>query len=140
MAETIYFSPKLGEILFWTFLFITIIGNFIISVVLVPILLVMSKIYLYLIITFIGFSFGFVINSIIKSIEKIERRHHIIAGLLIPVLALINVVIFTKLSNDLIKLMDLKTPQHNPIILAIIYVIAFTLPYLVGQYLKFKKR
>ena len=140
MAETIYFSPKLGEILFWIFLFITIIANFIISVILVPIMLVMSKVYLLISVVFIGFCFGFLLNSILKSIEKLEKRHHVLAGIFIPIMALVNVLIFAKLSNDLIKLMNLKTPPHDPIVLAIAYVGAFTLPYLLSQYIKFRKR
>jgi len=140
MTEAVYFSPKLGKVLFWAFLFITIIGNFVISAVLVPIMLVMSKLALYGSIAFIGFCFGFLLNSILSSIEQLDRRHHIIAGILIPVLALINVIIFTKLSNDLIGLMHLSTPPHDPLVLAIVYVIAFTIPYLVSQFIKFKRR
>ncbi len=140
MTETIYFSPKIGSMIFWTFLFITIIGNLIISVVLVPIMLVMNEIYLYSSIAFIAFSFGFLLNSIVKSIEKIDKQKHLIAGILMPAIALINVIIFTYLSNDLIKLMHLETQMHSPLTIGVTYVFAFTLPYMITEYVRVKKR
>ncbi len=141
MAEkTIYFSPKLGAILFWVFLFVTVLANFIISVILVPIMLVMSGFYLYGSVMFIGFCFGFLLYSILVSIEKLETKHHILMGLFIPAIALINVLIFTKLSNDLIDFLGLNTPKHNPLSLAAAYAVAFVLPYLIGHMIKFRKK
>lgn len=89
---------------------------------------------------FIGLSFGFLLNSILISLEKLDKQHHIMAGMFIPAIAAINVFIFTKLSNDLIGLLKINNPAHNPITLATAYVISFTFPYLVMQYIKFKKK
>lgn len=140
MTEIITFSQKIGTILFWIFLFMTILSNLIISVVLVPILLVMSELFLYANILFIGLTFGFLLNSILQSIEKLDKKHHLIAGVLIPTIALINIFIFTRLSNQLIEILELKTPIHNPLIIALLYVLAFTLPYLFSQVIRFKKK
>ncbi len=137
--KTIYFSPNLGTILFWTFLFITILANFIISVVLVPIMLVMSKAYLYGSVVFIGFCFGFLLSSIVSAIETLETKHHIITWLFIPAIALVNVFIFTVLSNNLIGILKLSTPKHDPLILAASYVVAFMLPYFAVHFIRFKK-
>ncbi len=138
MNENTHATHPLSSTLFWVFLAITIIANFIISTILVPIMLVMTKLSLYFSITFIGFSFGYILHSILISIEELDKGHHIIAGILIPSLALINVAIFTRLSNNLIKMMHLKTPSHNPLIIGIVYVIAFITPYITHTLIKFK--
>jgi hypothetical protein len=139
MKEIITLSKKIEISLFWIFLFITIFGNLMISVILVPIMLVITEIYLYAIVSFIGFCFGFLLNYLLNSIEKLDKKKHIITGIIIPAIALINIMIFTKLSNNLIILLNLQTNLHAPLLLSILYVFFFSLPYLFSKMIKFKK-
>lgn len=122
--------------LYWTLLFVAIVGNFIVSVVLVPFLLMFKGWPLWFSLFFIGASFGWLFSFILHSLEKLEVRQHIIASIFIPALALINVGIFAVLSNKLIAIMELTTPPHNPFIVGGMYVFGYVLPYSVLHVMK----
>lgn len=127
-------TPKLlflDELVYFVLLFLGIIGNFIISVVLVPFMLVLSGIYLYITLFIIGLAFGALINVMLIEIHKIEQRVHIMPGVLMAALALINVYIMARLANLLMIKLHLYTPQHSPIILSTSYVLAFLIPHFI---------
>jgi len=114
--------------LYWVLLIIAIVGNFIVSVVLVPFLLILKGAPLYFSLFFVGASFGWVFSFILHNLEKLQREQHIIASVFIPALALINVGIFAVLSNKLIILLKLTTPPHNPFLVGAVYVFGYVLP------------
>lgn len=114
----------------WVLLFLSVLGNFIVSVVLVPMLLILKGWLLYLVLFLIGSSFGWAFGFILHSVQKI-RKPLIILPVFIPSLALINVGIFAVLSNRLISLLHLSTPPHNPLIVGASYVLGYILPYVL---------
>lgn len=114
--------------LYWVLLVLAIVGNFILSVVLVPFLLALKGWPLYFTLFFVGISFGWMFSFILHHIEKLQKNQHIIASIFIPALALINVGIFAMLSNKLIILMKLATPPHNPIFIGAVYVLGYVIP------------
>ena len=124
----------LDEIVYWVFLAMAITGNFILSVVLVPFMLILTGAYLLAILFAISFAFGMLINTILREIQKIETKKHIIPILLIVSLAMINVYIITRFTNKLEVLLQLPTPAHNPILISATYVLAFIIPYLFSEY------
>lgn len=122
------------EFVYWIFLFIAIIGNFILSVILVPFMLILTGFYLFAVLFVIALAFGMIINSILKELQKIETRPHVIPIVLIMVLALINVYIIATFTNKLEILLQLTTPAHNPLLISTTYAIAFMIPYLYSEY------
>ena len=122
--------------LYWTLLFLAIIGNFIISVVLVPFLLILKGAALYFSLFFVGASFGWVFSFILHSLAKLQKDQHIIASIFIPAIALINVGIFASLSNKLIVLLKLTTPPHNPFLVGAVYVLGYVLPDSISHMMK----
>ncbi|MBW2973226.1 hypothetical protein KY346_02440 [Candidatus Woesearchaeota archaeon] len=122
------------ELAYWMFLLLAIVGNFVLSVILVPFMLILSGFYLFGLLFLLGFAFGLLINVILKEIQKIEVKQHIIPILLIVALALINIYIIARFTNKLELLLQLPTPAHNPLLVSATYVIAFTLPYLYSEY------
>ncbi|MEM3154482.1 MAG: hypothetical protein QW165_02860 [Candidatus Woesearchaeota archaeon] len=123
--------------LYWILLIIAILGNFILSVVLVPFLITMRGLPLYFSLFFIGGSFGWMFSFILHHIEQLKKGQHIIASIFIPALAIINVGIFAMLSNKLIFLMKLSTPPHNPFLVGAVYVFGYVLP---GSIIHFGKK
>lgn len=119
---------RVDAALYWVLLFTAIIGNFVVSVVLVPFLLILKGIPLYFSLFFVGLSFGWVFNVILHSLEVLQKDKHIIWSIFIPALALINVGIFAVLSNKLIVLLKLSTPPHSPMLVGAFYVFGYVLP------------
>jgi len=124
----------LEQAAFWIALLIAIVGNFIVSVVLVPFMLLLDGIGLYTTVFIIGVAFGTLFNVLIDYIEHLGQGQHILAGAFIPALALINIYIITRLSNTLEILMQLPTAAHSPAGISATYVIAFVLPYLLKHF------
>jgi|TARA_Y100000310_G_scaffold216244_1_gene217265 hypothetical protein len=121
----------LDKAVYWLSLIIAIIGNFIISVALVPLLLALSGMRLYLIIITLGFAFGLLFELLIRGIEHLETKHHIFLSIIIPIITLINFII---ISNNIKKFIGIENPQ-NPIMTGAVYAIAFILPYIIYQIL-----
>lgn len=120
---------------YWVLLLLAIVANFVVSVVLVPILLVLEGFGLFLILFFIGISFGWLFGYVLHSLE-VHGKQHVIWSIFIPVLAIINVAIFTMLSNKLIGLLKLSTPVHDPLLIGVFYVAGFILPGAVQHVMK----
>jgi hypothetical protein len=119
--------------LYWVLLIVAILGNFVVSVVLVPFLLILKGAALYFSLFFIGASFGWLFSFILHNLERLQAHQHIIASVFIPALAIINVGIFAVLSNKLIILLKLATPPHNPFIVGAVYVFGYVLPGSIGH-------
>lgn len=126
----------LDELLIWLSIIIAIIGNFVLSVILVPFLLIMTGITLYVTIMILAIAFGIIFTLLLRAVERMEIQRHILTGVFIPVIGLINIYIIARLSNQLITQLQLKTAEHNPALVSMVYIFAFLLPYLLTYYLR----
>lgn len=124
----------LDELLVWVSLFVAVAGNFILSVVIVPFLIIMSGVSLYAAIFCFGAAFGMLFTIILRNMERLEAKMHVIAGLFIPVIGLINMYIIARMSNKLIAILQLKTVEHDAVLVSMVYIFAFILPYLLLHY------
>ena len=128
--ETIFLEKRI----YWILLVITIVANFAISVALMPILMSLKGMFLYFIIIVLGIVFGLLFELVIRSIEHLEKRHHQLLVIFIPLIALANIWIISNISNNLAKTLNL-TNMHNPIIISIIYAVSFVLPYIIYRFI-----
>ncbi|MBI4983180.1 hypothetical protein HZC32_00860 [Candidatus Woesearchaeota archaeon] len=76
---------------------------------------------------------GFVYNFLITDIKHLERKHHILAGIIIPLIAFGNMVMMVLVSNKLIEKSILKTSSHNPWVIGVVFVIVFILPAVIDK-------
>ena len=129
----------LDSIIYWIVLFVALIGNLIISIILIPFMLTMKGISLYSIIFIIGFAFGAFFDLLIRDIEKLQQKDIIIAGIFLPLLAIINVSFMVKFSNFLQTVIGLNNIMHNPLIISIIYVLGFIIPYIIKSIIVINK-
>ncbi len=123
----------LNRIIFWGALLFLILGNMLISVVLIPFMLMAPPILLYPGLFIIGVAFGSLYTLVIHDIGKIEDNPKIMPELFIPAIALINVYIITILSNQLALILGLSPGVHTPIFVAVAYVSGFVVPLLYSK-------
>lgn len=116
---------------YWLALFLAILGNFIVSVMLVPLLIVLTGHYLYFTLFFVGASFGTLIYTVVRMIELTEVKKNFISGLFITALAVINIYMITNLTNRLELLMGITANIHNPIVISAVYALGYITPYLI---------
>ena len=122
----------LMKIVFWSALLVIVFANLIVALLLIPFLIVLEGWSLYLIVVILGVMVGFLYNFLITDIGHLQKRHHLLAGIIVPLLALSNMVITIIISNRFIT--DLKISQpHHSIIIGIVFAAAFILPYLLDR-------
>jgi len=130
----IYFQKQMNPVLYWMTLIISIVANMVISVVLIPFLLTVKESYvLYSIVALLALAFGFFFNLLLTDIENVDPKHHVIAGLFIPALAVINILIVINVTSVLDKVLLGGQFTQNLFMIVVIYVISFIAPYLVSQ-------
>lgn len=135
-------SPKikfLDAVVYWALLVVAIIGNMVISIILIPFLLSFKKVPLYSIIFILAVMFGSLFDQLIKEIENLEHKHQIIAWVFIPVLALINIYYMTSFTNHLTETLELPVSLNSPLLVSIVYIVAFILPYIIHKIIELSK-
>ena len=123
----------LGKRIFWILLIVLIAANFAVSAALMPLLIALSGAALYFVIAVLGLVFGLVFELVIRTIEHLEKRHHLALAVLILLTALANAFLISRLSNDLASGLSLNN-SHSPLIIGLVYAASFALPYLVYRF------
>jgi len=136
-AQKTRFETFVDKTIFWLALLLLVAGNFAISVVLVPFMLVAGPIYIYPGIFFIALAFGKLFDIIIWDIEHIEDSTHMYPTFFLTAIAIINIYIMTLLNNQLASFLLLES--HSPIAVALVYVSGFMLPHIYKRAKKTRK-
>lgn len=135
-------SPKIrfaDTVIYWILLVVAIIGNMIISIILIPFLLAFKKLPLYVTIIILAAAFGFLFDQLIRNIEHLKNKHHVVAWIFIPALAVIDTYYMTSFANHLTETLKLPLSLNSPLLISIIYVVAFILPYFIHNLIKLPK-
>ncbi len=132
------FVKFLDKSVYWLFLAITIIGNLVASIILVPFMFFFTGFALYSVAAILGIALGLFMDHIIHDIEQITTKHHVFAVFSILSLAIVSVVYMTMFTKNLIIVAGLKTEQQ-PLTIAIVYTVALILPYLSTKIMRIKK-
>jgi hypothetical protein len=110
--------------------------NVLVSGVIIPMMFMIHGLALICLVFIIALFFGWIFYILIKNIENMEVHHHIIAGLFIPAIALVNVFIIVNIGNRIIQTNMpklLTIPLADPLQVSMVYAIGFTVPYLLSQ-------
>lgn len=121
----------------WIALFLTIIGNFLITIMLIPAYVVMNTVQTSITLFLIGTGFGALIVWLLK---RILRQEHIIIWLFLPAISLITVYIIATLSNPLALAYRIPQGFHNPFILSIAYTSGIMTPAVIWKIKKILKK
>lgn len=132
-SKSMVFSNRL---VYWAVIFLMIIGNFMISMLLIPFLLTLNTLALDVIIVVMGLGFGALFNLVIVDVSHIDKKHHLAAGIIIPVLAFVNLFFMVKASNALIDVFGLGIVRDSSISISVLYVIAFMIPFFYSVFSK----
>lgn len=132
------FVKFLDKSVYWLFLSIAIIGNLVISVILVPFMIFFTGLPLYSIVAILGIAFGLFLDHIIHDMEHLAPKHHILAGVFIIALAAITLLYMTMFTKNLIRVAGLKTEQ-DPMMIGIVYTVSLIIPYLITKIVNIRK-
>lgn len=127
---------RLENSLYWFTLIIGIIGTVFFSLILVPIFIINNNFWSYVLTAIFGLLLGALMIIIIKDMDWLKHHHHLSISLLIPLVALFNFIIVVNRVNLLNKGIGFNN-FHNPILMGVIYLVCFILPYAI--FLIFKR-
>ncbi|MBI2557909.1 hypothetical protein HYW20_01190 [Candidatus Woesearchaeota archaeon] len=119
--------------IYWILLAVIIAANFAVSIGLFPVLIALKGTFLYFIIALLGIVFGLLFELVIRSIEHLEKKHHLVLAVFIPVIALANLFVVNNISNSVIESLNLEN-THNSMIIAFVYAASFVLPYILYRF------
>jgi len=128
--------PKLKlleEIIEWIILTTIVLSSIAGAWLIEPLLFVLTEKGALIAIGISGIIFGSFASMIIKQIDKLETKHHLIISLTIPLSAIITSIVITKQTQSIIKLVD-SGLNHNPYWLGIVYAICTLIPYGIFVY------
>lgn len=130
-----------SKIVFWSALIIIIFANLLVSLILIPFLTVLNKWVLYAIVILLAGTIGFLYNFLITDIGHLEKKHHLFASIIIPLIALANVVLMIFISNRLIMELKINNQTHDYWTISFVFIAAFVLPSILSRIrLHFRKR
>jgi hypothetical protein len=117
------------KFIYWIALLIAIIGNFIFSFVMMPIIIIVNNMNIYFIVIVLSVSFGVMFTAIVRDMD-LHIKHDVIVIFIVPVIAFINFFIITNLANE-ISLQNKIQSYHAPGLVSLIYTVFFLAPYLI---------
>jgi len=130
VEKHITIKQNMNLTLYWMSLIVLTICNLLVSLVLIPFLLVLKSFFVDIIAVILGVVFGLLFNLVINDIEHIEIKHHLVAAVFIPSLAIVNVFIMVNVANRFAEILKLDI-HRNPLIISILYATAFIVPYII---------
>lgn len=110
-------------------LLILMFCNFLGVLLLLPFLLVFEGTQLYLVVVLFAIMFGLLFNYLIMALSHLGDKHHIIAGVVIPILAIIDILVMLELMEMLIGKFRIF-PDFDPYVVVVLFIAAFLLPYI----------
>lgn len=113
---------------FWGLLFLTVIGIFLVSLVIVPLLLALPTSGVLFVLGLLGLVLGTLFSWLIQDIEWVERKHHALNILILAGLGLLSVWFITGKVRGLAALYG---HDHNPWLLAATFAASLLTPYLI---------
>lgn len=128
-------TKQMNRLLYWATFLIAVIGNIIVSLVLVPFLLVLPHVALYFIVFILGLTFGALFGFLIKDIEHVDPKHHIVAGIFLPAIAIVNITMIVNFANRFSNALKISAIHQNAILTSIFYVVGFMIPYLLPRFI-----
>jgi hypothetical protein len=124
------------ELVHWLFFVLIVFGNLLIAASVVPLLVIFPNPGLYAILIVLGVGFGFLCEEVIRHIDHMLRfHHHVIIGLLIPIIAAIGMYFIIGYGDA--NLPNIFEVERSPVVLGIAYAIAFMLPYSIVRVVNF---
>lgn len=132
-AHSEQYDKHFSKIVFWSALLVIVFANVLVSLVLIPVLVALTDVLLYSIIIVLGGTMGFLYHFLIRDIGHLERKHHLSAGIIIPLLALMNLALVVLWSNQFIGTLGVKNEPHNAWLLGVVFAAAFIVPAVVGR-------
>lgn len=128
--------------IYWSLIIIFMIANILLVVSLMPAVFIFSQKYLIFLMSFIGFSFGFVLNILIRDLNQIDKKHHLVASIFFPIVSATIVFLSISYASSFSFLLKANLPStvakmlysgQNPFLSTMSFIVAYAVPFLIFE-------
>ena len=105
------------------------LASVITTILTMPFILFFQSYLMYAFVLLIGLVFGFIFSFMVTDLKHLEKKGHLLLSLVIPIIAVVNIIIMIYMLRHLALRFDLIL-EHDPIILASLYLLGYVIPYL----------
>ncbi len=135
MSKNYKDTKSWDKVVYWSMLVLAIVGNLVVTIVLIPLIAVLSQWGLLLVLAVIAITFGALFAGLLRDIESLNTNSYVIGEIFLPIQALINVYFITMLANEVSSSFQL-TNWNNPLVIGIVYTCGFVSPYIFVKAMK----
>ncbi len=143
MAQLVDKSRSAGQmhrVVFAAVLFALVLGNLIIAIALIPVILLVQDFWVYFTVIFAGAAYGALFNYMIRDLEHLETKHHILAAVLVLSTAALSFFMVMKITSFVAPYFAIDKPKEQAITIGLIYIASFLAPYLVEEFASLRKK
>jgi len=108
---------------YWGLLFLTTVGIFFVSIVIVPLLFLYPDSFIFVVLLVLGLCLGSLFTLLIKDVEWLAPRHHAFNLAVLALVAILNILLITSQFSSLVG------DEHRPWLLSLSFAVAILAPY-----------
>ena len=125
----VFYNKESQRIFHMISLLILTLSSLLVSIILVPFLIFFQNTVSYTLVAIAGLAFGFIFSYMVLDLQKLEHRHHVMMGILVPLVAVLDILAIVFLTRRVADFFQLQV-GFNPLYVATIYMIGMVIPYL----------
>ncbi len=129
---------KLDKLVFWLMLFLVLLGIYLMTTFLLPMLIIIPSDGILLLIALLGAALGVLFVSSSFALEH-QWHHHVLNIITIPLITIIGFVAVTNKATTLSQ--EIARPViHNAYLVGVVFSACFLLPYIIMIVIKHRNR
>ncbi len=134
-------SKKFSRRVFLSSLFLVLFGTMVVAFLLIPLLIFLESFLIYIFITMLSLSLGFMYNLLINEIGFLKKKHHLLSVISLFILSLSSMFLLVSKVNQFISKNSFGNLSYEPFLISIIFSFSFITPYIISLIkLKYQKK
>ena len=118
---------RINEAIYWAVLLLGVFTMVGVAVWVMPVFVFGRAGLLYPLLIFIGLGFGILFNHLIKDLDHLTLRHHMLISAIMPIVGIASFLLVVGQTNDFVALGGNK---HNALLVGVIFTTFFIIPYI----------
>ena len=137
-AKHMKFTQENQRIFYSIALVVLVIASMICSMILVPMIVFLRPIVAYIIVLIVGTVFGFIFSYLLLDLKHLEKHHHHVIGVVVPITALFNIYVMVALAKRITDFIPVVL-DFDPMIVAALYLLGIMIPYTMLGFMDYFK-
>lgn len=121
-------KDSIHEFMYYISLLLLVLTNFAAVFMLLPVFLFLKGFELYAILILFSILLGFLFNTLLHAMHHLGEKHHVIATVLVPAMALFDMIVLIRALDKMSLVLGVPL-QYNPLSVILTFIVIFLMPY-----------